>query len=45
MEEQLRASFGKSALVTDLAVATLSDAALVEGYMARSALVDDFHWL
>ena len=45
VEDQLRASFGKTALVTDLAVEALSDAALVEGYVARSVLEDDFKWL
>lgn len=44
-EEQFRASFGKTALVTDLAEEKLSDAALVEGYVARSVLEDDFKWL
>lgn len=44
-EEQLRSSWGKTALITDLSVEQLSDAALVDGYVARAALEDDFKWL
>jgi transposase len=45
VEEQLRCSWGKTALITDLLQEKLSDAALVEGYVARSVLEDDFKWL
>jgi hypothetical protein len=44
-EARLRASFGKTALITDLPADRLSDSAMVEGYLARSALEDDFKWL
>ena len=44
-EERLRLSWGKTALVTDLLPVKLSESALVEGYVARAELEDDFKWL
>jgi transposase len=41
-EERLRLSWGKTALVTDLPEETLSEAALVGGYVARAELEDEF---
>jgi uncharacterized phage protein gp47/JayE len=39
------ASFGKTALITDLPVEGLSDAELVEGMTARAQIEEDFRWL
>jgi hypothetical protein len=44
-EEQLRHSWGKTALITGLSEEGLSKAALVDGYVARAAPDDDFKWL
>lgn len=44
-EERLRRSWGKAAIITDLPVAQLSDAELVEGYVARAEIEDDWKWL
>jgi transposase len=44
-EERLRASWGKTAIITDLPAERLSDRAVVEGYVARAAIEDDFKWL
>jgi len=41
----LRASWGKTAIITDLPAERLSDRAVVEGYVARAAIEDDFKWL
>ena len=44
-EARLRASFGKTAIITDLPEKELPDEKLVEGFVARSQLEDDFKWL
>ena len=44
-EERLRLSWGKTALVTDMLPEKLSESAMVEGYVARAELEDDFKWL
>ena len=44
-EAMLRASFGKTAIITDLPEKDLPDEKLVEGFVARSQLEDDFKWL
>ena len=44
-EARLVASFGKTAIITDLSKERLSDAELVEGFVARSEIEDDWRWL
>jgi transposase len=44
-EAHLVASFGKTAIITDLSKERLSDAELVEGFVARSEIEDDWRWL
>ena len=44
-ERRLVESFGKTAIITDLAAPALSDAQLVEGFVARSAIEEDWKWL
>lgn len=44
-ERRLRASFGKTAIITDLSEEKLSEAELVEGFVARSEIEDDWKWL
>lgn len=44
-EARLRASFGKTAILTDLPKEEVSDAEVVEGFVARAAVEDDFRWL
>jgi transposase len=44
-EARLRASFGKTAVLTDLPRAELSDTELVEGFVARGQIEEDFRWL
>ena len=44
-EERLRRSWGKAAIITDLPAAQLPDAELVEGYVARAEIEDDWKWL
>lgn len=44
-EERLRLSWGKAAIITDLSPKQLPDAELVEGYVARAEIEEDWHWL
>ena len=44
-EERLRASWGKTALITDLPPEKLSDEELVRGWLAKWEVEDDFRWL
>lgn len=44
-EARLRASFGKTALITDLPEEQLSESELVRGFVARSEVADDWKWL
>ncbi len=44
-EARLRASFGKTALITDLSPEKLTDRELVAGYVGRAAIEEDFRWL
>jgi transposase len=44
-EARLRASFGKTAMITDLARSELTDAELLEGFVARGRIEEDFLWL
>lgn len=44
-EARLRASFGKTAVITDLPRGELSDTELVEGFVARGQIEEDFRWL
>ncbi|MDE2044342.1 MAG: IS1634 family transposase [Thermoplasmata archaeon] len=44
-EARLRASFGKTAIISDLNVEELSHRALVEGFVARDQIEQDFRWL
>ncbi|MGI0155629.1 MAG: IS1634 family transposase, partial [Thermoplasmata archaeon] len=44
-EQRLVESFGKTAIITDLAPAALSDAELVEGFVSRSEIEEDWKWL
>ena len=44
-EERLRASFGKTAVITDLSEEELSAEKLVEGFVARAEVEEDFKWL
>lgn len=44
-EARLRASFGKTAVLTDLPRSALSDLELLEGFVARGQIEEDFRWL
>ncbi|MDG6912408.1 MAG: IS1634 family transposase [Nitrososphaerota archaeon] len=44
-EARLKASFGKTAIITDLEAGDLPDEKLVEGFVMRSQLEEDFRWL
>lgn len=44
-EARLRASFGKTALITDLPEEEFSRAERVRGFVARSEVEDDWKWL
>jgi transposase len=44
-EARLRASFGKTAVITDLPVEELTDEKVVEGFVARAQVEEDFKWL
>ena len=44
-EERLRASFGKTAIITELETPDLPNAQLVEGFVARAGVEQDFKWL
>jgi transposase len=44
-EARLRASFGKTTLITDLAPEALPEAEFVQGYASRAAIEEDFKWL
>lgn len=43
-EARLRSSFGKTAIITDLARSELSDTELVEGFVTRGCIEEDFRW-
>ncbi|MGI0053735.1 MAG: IS1634 family transposase [Thermoplasmata archaeon] len=44
-EQRMVDSFGKTAIITDLAESALTDTELVEGFVARSEIEDDWKWL
>ncbi len=44
-EARLRSSFGKTAIITDLPRSELSDTELVEGFVTRGRIEEDFRWL
>ncbi len=44
-EARLRASFGRTAVITDLPRSELSDTELLEGFVARGQIEEDFRWL
>ena len=44
-EARLKASFGKTAIITDLETRDLPDGKLVEGFVARAGVEEDFKWL
>jgi transposase len=44
-EARLRRAFGKTVLITDLPEESVPDRLVVEGYVARAELEDDFKWL
>ena len=44
-EARLVASFGKTAIITDLEAHDLPDTKLVEGFVARAGVEEDFKWL
>jgi hypothetical protein len=44
-EQRLRASFGKTAIITDLSEEKLSEAERVEGFVAWSDIEEDWKWL
>ena len=44
-EARLRASFGKTAVLTDLPRAELTDEELLEGFVTRGRIEEDFRWL
>jgi transposase len=44
-EARLRASFGKTAAITDLPEEELTDEKVVEGFVARAQVEEDFKWL
>ena len=44
-EARLRDSFGKTAIITDLEPGDLPDEKVVEGFVARSQVEEDFKWL
>lgn len=44
-EARVRSSFGKTATITDLSKAELSDTELVEGFVTRGPIKEDFRWL
>lgn len=44
-EARLRASFGKTTLITDLGPEALPEAEFVQGYVGRAAIEEDFKWL
>lgn len=44
-EQALERSFGKTAIITDLSTSELASAELVEGFVARSEIEDDWKWL
>jgi transposase len=44
-EERLQSSFGKTAIITDLEPGDLPDEKVVEGFVARSQVEEDFKWL
>ncbi len=44
-EARLKASFGRTAIITDLPVEELSHRELVEGFVARDQIEQDFRWL
>ncbi|EQD77432.1 transposase-like protein, partial [mine drainage metagenome] len=45
VEERLRASWGKTAIITDLAEAAATDPELVRGWVLRTEIEDEFKWL
>jgi transposase len=44
-EARLRASFGKTTLITDLGQSALPETEFVQGYVGRAAIEEDFKWL
>jgi transposase len=44
-EKCLQASFGKTAIITDLEAKDFPDPQLVEGFVARAGVEEDFKWL
>jgi transposase len=44
-EARLRASFGKTAIITDLSAEEFPDTKVVEGFVARAQVEEDFRWL